>query len=550
MKYSKQELAFGVISLAFFPASLGFVYALMENPKWCLADMCINSRDLIQTNLWIYYGFLTVAGIVALLATKLSRLNLLLSRKVASKSTISLGELGFSLLMLMMLLSAGSWNYKYFHERRQAKWFQRNRPLSGLIFNTLYNVSGDLCAIMMGLVMIPVAKNSFLATFLNLPYTSLRSAREIADYYFKYEPGHPWGHHEYIMIVGFVAILALTFVVMTSLDYVRRRWYNTFFYTHFFVFIFILFAYFHASSCIYFALPGLLMYTVDGFIRLRNRFQLDKVSAVIFEDSGYITVTVQTTKAARAAPGQFMRVCFPKLCNEFHPWSIVESTETNTTFMFVKSAKPDEWSTRVAEYLRQQKEHGMAGDVMVSLQGPYGKEIDVVKRIPDVFVCFVGGTGVAACVSAVKWVLFNATSEKETKVFLFWSSRSHNLDSLSHLKGLLAMSADCLHIQLFETGNEWATSDLGTAGGTPSLYDGKRELTLTLMETHSKKRADLNHLLQKFVAPLDVFETVFEVGVFVCGPKSLSLDALAACDTFQKEHAGFRVAVEVESFYL
>ncbi|KAI9334885.1 hypothetical protein BDR26DRAFT_1009462 [Obelidium mucronatum] len=500
MKYTHLELLFGAISLAFFPASFTFVWFLIEKRTWCLSDFCVTSPLLIRTNLWFFYGFLAAAAVVSFAATRFTSLNRFLSRKTFQKSTISIGELCFSLLMLLMVVTASAWNYMYFHDRRVANWVKSGKPFAGLVLDNLYNASGDVCAIVMGLAMLPVSKNSFLATFLEVPYTSLvrfhiwfsrglfwlswfhfgsgfayllvlgRNSQQLFDYYLAVDNRKPWGKKEYYIVMGFVAIFALTFVAMTSLDYVRRRWYNTFFYTHFFVFAFMLFAYFHASS----------LYLLCASCR----FSKDKVTSVKFEESGYVTLTIASTKAKRAQPGQFMRCLLPS-----------QKSET-------------EWSSRLVEYLRKMDADGMIGEVEVCLQGPYGKEIDIVKKEStcDVFVFCVGGTGIAACIAAIKRVLLGP--RRDVKVFLFWTSRSSGLGSLSLLKSLV----DC--------------------------------------KVEKGKRPDLKELLEHHVAPLDVSENIKSVGVFVCGPKGLALGALESVSTFQKGHSGFKLEIEVESFYL
>ncbi|KAI9341467.1 hypothetical protein BDR26DRAFT_860471 [Obelidium mucronatum] len=593
--HTRQEFFFGALSLAIFPASLGFVWYLIDNPKWsCFSDWCISSPLLIRTNLWLFYGFLAFAGVVALFATRIPALNRILSKKPLAKSTISVGELGFSYLMLIMVITASVWNYKYFHDRRVQKWVKDGKPFAGLILDNLYNASGDICAILMGLSIFPVSKNSFLATFLGIPYTSLvqfhiwfsrglfwtswfhfgsglayllvigRNSKQLLVYYFEVDNRKPWGKKEYYIVMGFVAIFSLTFVAMTSLDYVRRRWYNTFFYTHVLVFAFMLFAYLHASSCIYFALPGLLLYTIDGFLRLHSRIapKKDHLTSVTFETSGYVTLTIATTKAARALPGQFMRVCFPSVSKlEFHPWSIVDSSDTSVTFLFVKSDKSEkEWSSLVVEYLKRMDSEGKVDQVEACLQGPFGKEIEMVKdwspfsslssHSPDVLVFCVGGTGIAASTAAIKRVLLS--EKKDAHVFLFWTSRAENLGELSLLKGLSSNGGSRLTIHLFETGQgsqeteEWVTGDSCDTIATPVVKDEKSCIELV----SSRTRPDLNQLLLNHVAPLDVSEKVLSVGVFVCGPKGLALGSLTAVNTFRKEHTGFRVDIEVESFYL
>ncbi|KAJ3021718.1 UNVERIFIED_CONTAM: hypothetical protein HDU68_009498 [Siphonaria sp. JEL0065] len=587
---SLREIAFAVGSLTVFPASFLLIWYQLDKPKWCFADTCIDANRTMQaimrSNIIIYYAFLAFTFITAVSAHRIAAIKRILSIRVFSCSTITVAELGWIALAFTALGGAEFYNYQQWWNRRQEKWFKAKKPEDGLVFQSLYNSSGDTLAILIGLVILPVSKNSFLATCLNLPYTSLMRVHtwlarslfwgtvfhagsglvmhviakdNIIKTYFTVQAGSPWGTSRYQTVMGLTAFTILLIVVCTSLSYVRRKWYNVFYFTHVLVFVFILFAYFHASNCVFFLLPGLILYSIDGIVRLSTRFSSDVVSSVQFEECGYVTFTVATKKAAFAKPGQFMRVCIPSVAKfELHPLSIVKATDSSVTFLFAPSTQERQWTTLLATHLQtyQTGGHSTFHNVKAQLQGPFGKSMELLEsRVQDAIVFYVGGTGVAASIQAIEQVLSLNRANKESKqikVFLFWSSHFTNLAQLSHLKSWIldnATQQQDIVVELFETfSGSQPVQDMSEIQ-TPRTSDDTMAAENVFLNL---RRAELDCLLEKHVSPLRTEESadVFELGIFICGPGSFTKDALKAVEQYSKQEKGIRTHVEIESFDL
>ncbi|KAJ3071527.1 hypothetical protein HDU98_005192 [Podochytrium sp. JEL0797] len=486
--------------------------------------------------------------------------------------------------MAAVLLGTGITNFNYWWNKRAPKWFP-SKSFEGLVYKTLYSVSGSTITFLIGFVMLPVSKNSALAVFFNLPYTSLLRVHiwvgktlffavlfhlgagiayyialnmDLVETLFIVPAGSVWGKSRYQDVTGVAATVILGVVVLTSLSFFRRRWYNTFFLTHFLVFAFILLGYFHASSNIFFCIPGLCLYSIDGLLRLSALSSKDTVSNVHFEKNGYITVTVSTSKPVLARPGQFMRVSFPAVTKfEYHPWSVVGTTDRSVTFLFVRSAKDTEWSSKVADTLRTyaDKGHDTFSAVRVHMQGPYGKAMEIIHpaAAKDALVFYVGGTGVAACVHAIQETVAanRVYGAKRTKVVLVWASRGRKLAQLSHLQAWL-VEMD-VTVELFETGGDGIGDDddsgvsvSSDAGDAPKITE---DMFVNL--SISSDRPQLGKLLEKHVGQglVPEVKAVLEVGVFVCGPEGFTKHALKDLHLFERKHVkGVRVTVEVEAF--
>ncbi|KAJ3116613.1 hypothetical protein HK100_001017, partial [Physocladia obscura] len=266
----------------------------------------------------------------------------------------------------------------------------------------------------------------------------------------------------------------------------------------------------------------------------------DSVISVIYEQCGYITVTVATKKARNAQSGQFMRVNIPSVSQtEFHPWSIVRSTDTSMTFMFSAGINKCEWSAQVGRKLESLGKTGYGTHakekIVVNLQGPYGKKIGITSKKHDIALFYVGGTGVAASVQAIDSVLARNdadTEEGKTKVVLVWSARRNHIADISILQPWRGISKDMLELELVETSGN-------------STANVKEENALLM----SNARADLMASLKRLISS-EAYSINLSIGVFICGPGGFTKAALTNVSEFSAENPGIQVVVEVESFDL
>ncbi|KAJ3391945.1 hypothetical protein HDU84_005093 [Entophlyctis sp. JEL0112] len=564
-----------ILSAIAFPVSYIVVYVQQDWPSWCFSDTCIDSKRsmqlLVRNDLAIFHGFLalTFTSLILFTAPKFRMIHRLLSARIFDKCSATVAEVGWFIAAMFAVGLSFHSDYQTWWNRRGPKW---SKSWESLVLLTMFNSSGDALCLLMGFVVLPVSKNSTLATFFNLPYTNLIrvhmwlgqalfygsvfhggvgcayyviTGRDIWKLLFTVPFGAAWGSSRYQKILGVIAIVFLLVVVLTSMSFVRIKFYNTFYLTHFLVFAFIAAAYFHASSCIFFMIPGLFLYTVDGVIRLQSRIssRTSKVTNVVFESCGYVTVTISTTAASHALPGQFMRVNFPAISGlEYHPWSIIHATPTSAQFMF---AVPNEssWSARVRDLLRTFP--GAAGSssateaFAVRLQGPYGKRLAVAAAptrhyATDLAVFHVGGSGVAACIRAVDAILLRNVSrpeEAKTKVVVSWSARGACLQDLSMLQNWRSHSKESIQLHFFQTGEEGSQDTSGSASANLNLVCQRGHLGAILeLESSLMAAPDLS------------------VNVFVCGSAGFTADALCHVSQFARARPEFDVTVEVESF--
>ncbi|KAI9363532.1 hypothetical protein DFJ73DRAFT_956569 [Zopfochytrium polystomum] len=602
-----------VVSVAVFPASWVFAHFYVGNSAGCFSDVCThtkaNKKFSIKKDLALFYSLLFLTALLALLAKHVQPVRRFAAYRLLTHSAVTLGEVAWFALAIFTVLFAGPatnwWNYWQAKEPSVAsgKW-----DWIHAVFEVCAWLSGDAAGMILGLALLPAAKHSAVADALGLPYSAtarvhswlgravlfvvlLHSATGLLDESFGGEgsgflnmmfvPVHdaagqsPWGVENYKFPMAAWATIALGIVVLTSLEPVRRRAYGVFYSAHFLVAAVVLFAYLHSSISIFFAIPGIALWTIDGLIRLVSRFRSHAVLAYTQEPCGYRTLTVATARAPHCQPGQFLRVAVPAVAAaEFHPWSVVRADSDSVTFLFAAGPTAGNWTARVADHLDSVGTQGS-----LRLQGPFGRASALpADRALHSLVLYVGGTGVAPALSILQRVLdvrrgaagaeVHAADGKTGKeksdtvaaaaravglrVYLFWAAPAGGLASLSPLRDLLREAAAtdvALTVHLFDTSRPGRDDD-----GAPDAVDVA--VDNAQVEVHASRgrphlRALLNrHVVDKVLAAQDSGVVGATVGVFVCGPERFMQDALVSVSHFEAEFKQVKVVTEVESYAL
>ncbi|KAJ1565299.1 hypothetical protein HK405_012695 [Cladochytrium tenue] len=226
------------------------------------------------------------------------------------------------------------------------------------------------------------------------------------------EPG--WGQEHYPFITGVVSLVLLVVVALMSLKVVRRLQYETFYFTHFLVLGAILFAYFHTSTAIFFCIPGLVLWSADGILRLGTYRTRYRVADYIQEPGRLRTVTVATPLGRGLEPGQFFRVCVPGVSGaQYHALCAASATDASLTFVFGVGGRSSSggggWAARTAEHIAGRVAAGEPA--WVRLQGPFGDGSRLAATSAGdggelgCLVAYVGGSGVAMGLAVLRAVM-------------------------------------------------------------------------------------------------------------------------------------------------
>lgn len=112
-------------------------------------------------------------------------------------------------------------------------------------------------------------------------------------------------HYYYASVLGsgMVSLVIFIFIIVTSLPKLRRKSYNTFYYTHLFSILFFILTCLHASTDFYMLLLGLSLWVMDWAIRLRG-LGLTVDAKLQREENDWFRLTVSTADLPRSTLSQ------------------------------------------------------------------------------------------------------------------------------------------------------------------------------------------------------------------------------------------------------
>eukprot|EP00462_Mataza_sp_D1_P000664 CAMPEP_0175088436 /NCGR_PEP_ID=MMETSP0086_2-20121207/249_1 /TAXON_ID=136419 /ORGANISM="Unknown Unknown, Strain D1" /LENGTH=729 /DNA_ID=CAMNT_0016360873 /DNA_START=149 /DNA_END=2341 /DNA_ORIENTATION=- len=240
---------------------------------------------------------------------------------------------------------------------------------------------------------------------------------------------------------GSLGGLCLGFMMFTSLQCVRRKYFEVFFYSHFVFLAAFVFSVLHVSRFVYFLLVPAGLYLLDKLLRfIRGLVPAKTVSAHVTED-GIAVLRLAFTKLQASSvfggscrpwePGQYYFLNVPQLSLlEWHPISIACSTtkarasanltdQFDTEFFIKPPITPqactsDSWAGRLVGRIRTGEK------VSVRLDGPYGS-LQLNPHRYEVVSLIGGGVGLTPMLSLFGDLLHSAAA---STVRLVWVVRS------------------------------------------------------------------------------------------------------------------------------
>lgn len=198
---------------------------------------------------------------------------------------------------------------------------------------------------------------------------------------------------------GFGALLCGIFIFVTSISYVRRRFFNVFFWSHFAYIGFIVAVYLHARGARPFILTAVTFYGLDKLVQLlSNRSR----RTTLIKKVGSRTAKVRFEKPFLVAlrkhnPGQYVFVNFPELSRtEWHPYSIASGDEP---FIDLYIRALGDHTEKVVKHAEECNAHGK--QALIRCDGPYGNLSFNYYRYGSL-VLVGGGIGITPIISVLK----------------------------------------------------------------------------------------------------------------------------------------------------
>lgn len=349
---------------------------------------------------------------------------------------------------------------------------------------------------------------------------------------------HYWCWQTMTGFTGVILTLIWIMMYVFALSYVRSKIYNWFWYTHSLYPLFFIFMILHGTGRLiqepffyYFFLGPVILFTVDSLISIsRKKIEIPVVKADILPS--YVTMLeFQKPDNFQYKSGQWVRIaCMALNKREYHPFTLTSSPNEDNLTLHIRSVGP--WTTLIRTTYEQANTSGNSKKLpKIYLDGPYGEGHQDWNNY-DVSILIGGGIGVTPFASILKDIAHRSGQTRCKKIYFIWVSRTQKqfewlIDIIREVEYKDIKNVISCHIfitQFFEK------------------FD-VRMILLYVMERHYQRVANrslftnlkaVTHFGRpNFAKILKTVQTLHEhtprIGVFSCGPPSMTSSVNAAC---------------------
>ncbi|CAL8470322.1 g9864 [Coccomyxa elongata] len=281
--------------------------------------------------------------------------------------------------------------------------------------------------------------------------------------------GLVWDRNGTNMLAGTLSWLSGCALWFTSLEYVRRNYFELFYKTHILGFLgFMLFGFMHHVSLWAYTMPGLLLYLLDVTLRMAQQVQPVRITRVGACPSATLaTLEFNTDPYTPVKPVQDLFLGVDGLSTvQWHPYSTVGGPRPGTLVAHIKSY--GSWTSGLMRRLLRD------GSVTMRIDGPYGE----FEERPEwtrhrTLAIFAGGIGV----TPVFGILNDLTARRaalaegggdgvpvpDKVIFIFSAAQKNELALLQRPLVADAMQEGWLELDAYYTGANRGKdpSDLG-----------------------------------------------------------------------------------------
>lgn len=218
---------------------------------------------------------------------------------------------------------------------------------------------------------------------------------------------------------GVGAMVAGGIIMVQSLLYLRRRWYEIFLIGHIILaMIWTIGTLFHvrARGYVFFVIPSIAIWAADRTIRLGRlvSFGLPVADVALFSDDT-IRVSVSKPNHWTAAPGghAFVQFLRPTIFWQSHPFTFIETPDGNSIVFYCKIKRGI--TSGLHQFLDEIPDK--SAKIRIAVEGPYGGETNAKNSDTAVFIA--AGNGIPGLYSEITSI----DSQQNQKLKLVWVVR-------------------------------------------------------------------------------------------------------------------------------
>eukprot|EP00462_Mataza_sp_D1_P009036 CAMPEP_0175170322 /NCGR_PEP_ID=MMETSP0087-20121206/30143_1 /TAXON_ID=136419 /ORGANISM="Unknown Unknown, Strain D1" /LENGTH=636 /DNA_ID=CAMNT_0016460929 /DNA_START=54 /DNA_END=1966 /DNA_ORIENTATION=+ len=205
------------------------------------------------------------------------------------------------------------------------------------------------------------------------------------------------------MVSGVVGLVAAVLIYITSTDFVRRRHFNIFFWSHFLFFAFFVFAALHMPKVVPFVIAAAGFYGLDRLLRVVWGLKTDQCTHFELAGQGMTRLRFPKNwlaeKLDKYKVGQYVFVNFPAISrSEWHPFSLSSGPRENDIELHIRQL--GDHTTLVCQLAQKIGESNLEKP-MIRVDGPYGGQ-DFNFRCYPVLLLAGGGVGITPVMGILK----------------------------------------------------------------------------------------------------------------------------------------------------
>ncbi|KAF1326034.1 Ferric reduction oxidase 8, partial [Globisporangium splendens] len=383
-------------------------------------------------------------------------------------SPVSFGEL----LLLGALIGGNIWVFYYFFDPRYTRLSANAKAKNTSVsFNSLMEcvglTLGFSCIFNMAFLFVPATRNAVWMEFMNISYangvkyhrwigvlTVLTALFHCLGYYISWIRQGTWsaqalpcfdcplnerkGVKVWMNVFGEIALTAFLVIGLTSIPWVRRKFYNAFYYFHHLFIVGVVFAVLHWNPIILWIFPTFLLYIISRSLSSANSFTPVQIKEFTTLDNDIVKIVISRS-AARAGDykvGQFVYLNVPSISKlQWHAFTIGSSPRANATTLTILLKSLGDWTKQLVHYSEDCKKNNVLPTIF--MDGYYGASLEMYDEYST--VCLVGGgIGVTPLFAILEDMVAKLSSHEQLTQRVFFIFTFRELSLLEEIHPLLS----------------------------------------------------------------------------------------------------------------
>uniref|UniRef100_A0A803PQA6 FAD-binding FR-type domain-containing protein n=1 Tax=Cannabis sativa TaxID=3483 RepID=A0A803PQA6_CANSA len=327
-----------------------------------------------------------------------------------------------------------------------------------------------------------------------------------------------WSQTYVSNVAGEIAMVFAFAIWATSLNKVRRKMFELFFYTHHLYTLYIIFYVLHVGSAyLCMILPGIFLFLIDRYLRfLQSRNRIKLLSSRLLP-CGAFELNFAKTQELEYNPTSILFINVPTISKlQWHPFTVTSNCNMEPDKLSIVIKSQGSWSQKLYKQLSNVDHLG------VSVEGPYGpSSFSFLRHEALIMVC--GGSGITPFISIIREIMFQNTipnSHIPRVVLICAFKNSADLAIVVTLKKDNNNNKQIQHLEI-ETPPTSSPAAWSYVVGNREVESLPNQSLAQAMKVHFGARPDLKKILFESKAS--------DVGVLVCGPRKMRHEVAKIC---------------------